>query len=127
MPVFEGIRPVTRGGAVRDALAGITLATMNIPQVLGYTRIAGTPVVTGMPDGSPTVTIGPRGGCRCPFPRGGLSPRGGRLAIFPPVRSYFDVVLWPWLRETERRPGRCASTRRPLRRPLRNPLLAKPA
>jgi len=50
MPVrlLEGVRPVTRGGAVRDALAGITLATMNIPQVLGYTRIAGTPVVTGL-------------------------------------------------------------------------------
>src|SRR5436190_13797948 len=48
VPLFEGIRPVTRGGATRDALAGITLATMNIPQVLGYTRIAGTPVVTGL-------------------------------------------------------------------------------
>ena len=50
MPVrlLDGVRPVTRGGAVRDALAGITLATMNIPQVLGYTRIAGTPVVTGL-------------------------------------------------------------------------------
>jgi SulP family sulfate permease len=33
---------------VRDALAGITLASMNIPQVLGYTRIAQTPVVTGL-------------------------------------------------------------------------------
>ena len=28
--------------------AGITLAAMNIPQVLGYTRIAGMPVVTGL-------------------------------------------------------------------------------
>ena len=33
---------------MRDALAGVTLASMNIPQVLGYTRIAGTPVVTGL-------------------------------------------------------------------------------
>ena len=32
----------------RDVLAGVTLASMNIPQVLGYTRIAGTPVVTGL-------------------------------------------------------------------------------
>lgn len=46
--VFEGLRPFSRGGAVRDALAGVTLASMNIPQVLGYTRIAGTPVVTGL-------------------------------------------------------------------------------
>ena len=34
--------------ALRDALAGMTLASMNIPKVLGYTRIAGTPVVTGL-------------------------------------------------------------------------------
>jgi hypothetical protein len=33
---------------VRDAVAGVTLASMNIPQVLGYTRIAATPVVTGL-------------------------------------------------------------------------------
>jgi high affinity sulfate transporter 1 len=33
---------------MRDVFAGATLASMNIPQVLGYTRIAGTPVVTGL-------------------------------------------------------------------------------
>ena len=33
---------------MRDVLAGATLASMNIPQVLGYTRIAGTPVITGL-------------------------------------------------------------------------------
>ena len=46
--LFRGIRPVNRAGAVRDALAGFTLAAMNVPQALGYTRIAGTPVVTGL-------------------------------------------------------------------------------
>ena len=46
--LFSGLRPLSRGGAVHDAIAGITLASMNIPQVLGYTRIAGTPVVTGL-------------------------------------------------------------------------------
>ena len=45
---FAGLRPLNRGGAVRDAIAGLTLASMNIPQVLGYTRIAGTPAVTGL-------------------------------------------------------------------------------
>jgi len=45
---FGGLRPFSRSGAVRDALAGVTLASMNIPQVLGYTRIAATPVVTGL-------------------------------------------------------------------------------
>jgi SulP family sulfate permease len=33
---------------VRDALAGLTLASMNIPQLLGYARIAGMPLVTGL-------------------------------------------------------------------------------
>jgi MFS superfamily sulfate permease-like transporter len=32
---------------MRDALAGVQLAAMNIPQALGYTKIAGMPVVTG--------------------------------------------------------------------------------
>jgi sulfate permease, SulP family len=46
--LFGGLRPFDRGAAARDALAGVTLASVNIPQVLGYTRIAGTPVVTGL-------------------------------------------------------------------------------
>ena len=33
---------------LRDVVAGVTLASMNIPQVLGYARIAGMPVVTGL-------------------------------------------------------------------------------
>jgi high affinity sulfate transporter 1 len=31
-----------------DIVAGITLAALNIPQAMGYTRIAGTPVITGL-------------------------------------------------------------------------------
>ena len=46
--LFQSIRPVSRAAVVRDALAGITLAAMNIPQALGYTKIAGMPVVTGL-------------------------------------------------------------------------------
>jgi len=45
--LFQGIRPVTRAGGARDALAGFQLAAMNIPQALGYTKIAGMPVVAG--------------------------------------------------------------------------------
>jgi SulP family sulfate permease len=46
--VFGGLYPLKLREAGRDAMAGVTLASMNIPQVLGYTRIAGTPVVTGL-------------------------------------------------------------------------------
>lgn len=46
--LFRGIVPVTASGVRRDVLAGLTLAAMNVPQALGYTRIAGTPVITGL-------------------------------------------------------------------------------
>ena len=46
--LFSGARPFDWSRIPKDMLAGVTLAAMNIPQVLGYTRIAGTPVVTGL-------------------------------------------------------------------------------
>jgi sulfate permease, SulP family len=46
--LFRGLRPIQRAGAVRDVLAGVVLAAMDIPQVLGYSKIAGMPVVTGL-------------------------------------------------------------------------------
>jgi high affinity sulfate transporter 1 len=46
--LFQGIKPVKRAQAVRDALAGIVFAALDIPQALGYTRIAGMPIVTGL-------------------------------------------------------------------------------
>ncbi|CAM2174298.1 SulP family inorganic anion transporter [Paraburkholderia sacchari] len=45
---FSGMRPLNRAGALRDAKAGVLLASMNIPQLLGYARIAGMPAVTGI-------------------------------------------------------------------------------
>ena len=45
--LFQSVRPLSGSRALRDALAGFQLAAMNIPQALGYTKIAGTPVVTG--------------------------------------------------------------------------------
>src|SRR5215475_10228290 len=46
--LLGGRLPIRPSAALSDAWAGLTLASMNIPQVLGYTRIAGTPVVTGL-------------------------------------------------------------------------------
>jgi high affinity sulfate transporter 1 len=46
--LFGGLRPFNRKVAVRDVFAGVTLAAMDIPQVLGYARIAGTPLVAGL-------------------------------------------------------------------------------
>jgi len=46
--LLKGLRPLTRTSALRDALAGVSLASMNVPQLLGYARIAGMPAVTGL-------------------------------------------------------------------------------
>ncbi len=45
--LFRGILPIRRPQVFKDALAGFQLAAMNIPQALGYTKIAGMPIVTG--------------------------------------------------------------------------------
>ncbi len=48
MDLFESLRPFRWRDTLRDASAGVALAAMNIPQVLGYSQIAGMPVVTGL-------------------------------------------------------------------------------
>src|SRR6201985_3265352 len=47
-PVLQGLPPVDRAGTWTDALAGVTLAALGVPEVLGYARIAGMPLVTGL-------------------------------------------------------------------------------
>jgi high affinity sulfate transporter 1 len=44
----EGISPLTRAQLPVELLAGITLAAMAIPEAMGYARIAGMPVITGL-------------------------------------------------------------------------------
>jgi SulP family sulfate permease len=46
--VLEGIRPYQRGWLQSDIVAGVTLAALAIPEVMGYTKIAGMPVITGL-------------------------------------------------------------------------------
>src|SRR5512135_764254 len=48
LSLFSGIRPYRREWISRDVVAGVTLAALAIPEVMGYTRIAGTPVITGL-------------------------------------------------------------------------------
>src|SRR5690348_1111713 len=48
LPVLEGVLPVERSRVPADALAGLTLAAIGIPEVLGYAKIAGMPLVTGL-------------------------------------------------------------------------------
>src|SRR4051812_10265117 len=48
MALLGSIRPYKRTWLSRDVVAGITLAALAIPEVMGYTKIAGTPVITGL-------------------------------------------------------------------------------
>ncbi|HQR26909.1 MAG TPA: SulP family inorganic anion transporter [Nocardioides sp.] len=48
LPVLQGILPLARSRLPMDVAAGITLAALGIPEVMGYTSIAGMPVITGL-------------------------------------------------------------------------------
>ncbi|VAW09241.1 Sulfate permease [hydrothermal vent metagenome] len=48
LTLLEGILPIDRRTVPLDILAGVTLAALAIPEVMGYTSIARMPVVTGL-------------------------------------------------------------------------------
>ena len=45
---MQGLLPIDRSRVPAEVLAGMTLAALGIPEVLGYAKIAGMPVVTGL-------------------------------------------------------------------------------
>lgn len=47
-PFLQGVLPITAARIPAEILAGITLAAIAIPEVMGYTKISGTPVITGL-------------------------------------------------------------------------------
>ena len=47
-PFFQGLLPINRATISVEVVAGITLAALAIPEVMGYTSIAGMPVITGL-------------------------------------------------------------------------------
>jgi hypothetical protein len=46
--LFQGLSTINGSQIPTEIIAGITLAALAIPEVMGYTKIAGTPVVTGL-------------------------------------------------------------------------------
>jgi sulfate permease, SulP family len=46
--LLGGLLPFDAARLPTDAIAGATLAALAIPEVMGYTKIAGTPVITGL-------------------------------------------------------------------------------
>jgi high affinity sulfate transporter 1 len=48
LPFLQGILPIIPSHIPIEIVAGITLAALGIPEVMGYTKIAGMPVITGL-------------------------------------------------------------------------------
>ena len=48
LPILQGVLPIKRTQIPAEVIAGITLAALAIPEVMGYTKISGTPIVTGL-------------------------------------------------------------------------------
>ena len=48
LPFLQGILPFNWRFIPAEVMAGLTLAALGIPEVMGYTKIAGTPVITGL-------------------------------------------------------------------------------
>jgi len=47
-PILQGVLPIQASQVPSELIAGLTLAALAIPEVMGYTKIAGTPVITGL-------------------------------------------------------------------------------
>ncbi len=47
-PILQGVLPIKGGQVPAEIIAGITLAALAVPEVMGYTKISGTPVITGL-------------------------------------------------------------------------------
>ena len=45
LPVLQGLLPFDKSRLGPDIMAGITLAALGIPEVMGYTKIIGTPEI----------------------------------------------------------------------------------
>jgi sulfate permease, SulP family len=48
LPIFAGVLPIRTKLVPSDIVSGVTLAALAIPEVMGYTKIAETPVITGL-------------------------------------------------------------------------------
>jgi len=48
LPILQGVLPIKGSQVPAELIAGLTLAALAIPEVMGYTKIAGTPVIFGL-------------------------------------------------------------------------------
>ena len=48
LPILSAVLPIQRAQIPGEIIAGITLAALAVPEVMGYAKIAGMPVITGI-------------------------------------------------------------------------------
>jgi sulfate permease, SulP family len=48
LPILSSVLPINPDQVPSEIVAGLTLAAIAIPEVMGYTKISGTPVITGL-------------------------------------------------------------------------------
>jgi high affinity sulfate transporter 1 len=48
LPILQGVLPLNAEQIPFEVISGVTLAALAIPEVMGYTKISGTPVITGL-------------------------------------------------------------------------------
>src|SRR5579871_5744976 len=48
LPIMQGLLPLNKAQLGSNIIAGVTLAALGIPQVMAYSKIIGTPVITGL-------------------------------------------------------------------------------
>lgn len=48
LPFMQGVLPIKTSQIPTELIAGLTLAALAIPTVMGYSKIAGLPVITGL-------------------------------------------------------------------------------
>jgi high affinity sulfate transporter 1 len=48
VPILQSVLPINPNQVPSEIVAGLTLAAIAIPEVMGYTKISGTPVITGL-------------------------------------------------------------------------------
>ncbi len=48
LPILRGVLPLGSARISSEIMAGLTLAALAVPEVMGYTKISGTPVITGL-------------------------------------------------------------------------------
>jgi len=96
-PILQGVLPIRGSQLPTEVVAGITLAALAIPEVMGYTEIAGTPVITGL------YTILIPMACMPCLDRPGiwwwgltLQPRPCWHRVSPGSLSLGPPTTWPW-------------------------------